>query len=77
MRELVQHRNDPRLICLYAADKDATGVNMNDSAFKAQYCIKPDDSSHLNVAGMNMVLPYMEQFIATEYAKFKGVTLDN
>ena len=50
---------------------------MNDANFRAQYCIKPDDASHLNVAGMNMVLPYMEQFIATEYAKFKGVTLDN
>ena len=61
-----------RIVCLYAADPNTIGVNMNDSAFRAKYCIKPDDVSHLNLDGMKMVLPFMEQFIASEYAKFKG-----
>ena len=77
MRTLAEHRNDPRIVCLYAADPNATGVNMNDANFRAQYCTKPDDVSHLNVEGMKMILPYMEQFIATELAKFKGLTLDS
>jgi len=74
MRDLANHRNDPRIVCLYAADTELTGVNMNDAKFRAKYCIKPDDVSHLNDEGMNMVLPQMEKFIAAEYAKFKGVS---
>ena len=72
MRKLAEHRNDKRIICLYAADPNTIGVNMNDANFRKQYCIKPDDVSHLNLEGMKYVLPYMEQFIATEFAKFKG-----
>jgi hypothetical protein len=72
MRSLAEHRNDKRIVCLYAADPNTIGVNMNDSAFRAKYCIKPDDVSHLNLEGMKYVLTYMEQFIASEYAKFKG-----
>ncbi len=73
MRSLAEHRNDKRIVCLYAADPETTGVNMDDARFRAKYCIKADDVSHLNDEGMNMVLTQMEQFIATEYAKFKGV----
>ena len=72
MRKLAQHRNDKRIVCLYAADPSLVGVDMNDASFRAKYCIKPDDVSHLNLDGMKMVLPFMEQFIASEYAKFKG-----
>lgn len=72
MRKLAEYRNDPRIVCLYAADPDTIGVNMNDSNFRAKYCIKPEDVSHLNAEGMKMVLPNMEQFIAAEFAKFKG-----
>ncbi len=72
MRSLAEHRNDKRIVCLYAADPDTIGVDMNDASFRAKYCIKPDDVSHLNAEGMKMVLPVMEQFIAAEYAKFKG-----
>jgi hypothetical protein len=72
MRDLAAHRNDPRIVCLYAADPSTIGVNMNDAAFRKQYCIAENDVSHLNAEGMNYVLPFMEQFIATEFAKFKG-----
>lgn len=72
MRSLAEHRNDKRIVCLYAADPNTIGVNMNDANFRKQYCIKPDDVSHLNLDGMKYVLTFMEQFIASEYAKFKG-----
>ena len=73
MRSLAEYRNDPRIVCLYAADPNTIGVNMNDASFRAKYCIEPNDVSHLNLEGMKYVLTYMEQFIAKEYAKFKGV----
>ncbi len=72
MRSLAEYRNDPRIVCLYAADPNTIGVNMNDGNFRQQYCIAANDVSHLNLDGMKYVLPFMEQFIAAEYAKFKG-----
>mgnify|MGYP003299386563 CR=1 FL=1 len=72
MRKLAEHRNDKRIVCLYAADPSLVGVDMNNASFRAKYCIKDTDVSHLNLDGMKMVLPFMEQFIASEYAKFKG-----
>ena len=72
MRSLAEYRNDPRIVCLYAADPNTIGVNMNDASFRAKYCIAENDVSHLNLDGMKYVLTYMEQFIASEYAKFKG-----
>ncbi|MBQ8259914.1 MAG: SGNH/GDSL hydrolase family protein [Clostridia bacterium] len=72
MRSLAEHRNDKRIVCLYAADPSLVGVDMNNASFRAKYCIKDTDVSHLNLDGMKMVLPFMEQFIASEYAKFKG-----
>ncbi len=72
MRSLAEHRNDKRIVCLYAADPNLVGVDMNDASFRAKYCIKDTDVSHLNLDGMKMVLPFMEQFIVAEYAKFKG-----
>lgn len=72
MRTLAEYRNDERIVCLYAADPDTVEVDMTDASFRAKYCIEPNDVSHLNAEGMKMVLPVMEQFIAAEYAKFKG-----
>ena len=72
MRSLAEYRNDERIVCLYAADPNTIGVNMNDASFRAKYCIAENDVSHLNLDGMKYVLTYMEQFIAAEYAKFKG-----
>lgn len=70
MRDLAEYRNDPRIVCLYAADPALVGVNMNDASFRAKYCIEPNDVSHLNAEGMKMVLTQMEQIIAAEYSKF-------
>ena len=72
MRSIAEHRNDPRIVCLYAADSANVGVDMNNASFRSKYCIAANDVSHLNLDGMKLVLPYMEQFIASEYAKFKG-----
>ncbi len=72
MRSLAEYRNDKRIVCLYAADPNTIGVNMNDANFRKKYCIEPNDVSHLNLEGMKYVLTYMEQFIASEYTKFKG-----
>ena len=70
MRDIAEYRNDPRIVCLYAADPDLTGVDMDDAKFRAKYCIKPDDVSHLNDEGMNLVLPNMEKFIAEAYINY-------
>ena len=72
MRDLAEYRNDKRIVCLYAADPNTIGVNMNDASFRKKYCVAENDVSHLNAEGMMYVLPFMEQFIAAEFAKFKG-----
>ena len=72
MRDLAEYRNDKRIVCLYAADPEIVGLDMDDARFRAKYCIAANDVSHLNAEGMKYVLPFMEQFIATEFAKFKG-----
>ena len=76
LRELAEYRNDPRVICLYAADKNATGVDMDSAAFRAKYCCTSSDVSHLNGAGMEMIQPYMEKFLAEALAEYKGLTVD-
>ena len=76
LRDIAEYRNDPRVICLYAADPRATGVNMDDSSFRAKYCVASNDVSHLNGAGMKMIQPYMEKFIAEALANYKGLTVD-
>ncbi len=70
MKDIAEYRNDPRIVCLYAADPELTGVDMDNPKFRIKYCIKPDDVSHLNDEGMNMVLPKMEKFIAEAYINY-------
>ncbi len=57
-----------------AMDQKATGVYMTDASFRAQYCMKPNDISHLNVYGMMKVMPVFEKWIADEYSKFMNGT---
>lgn len=71
LRNLAEHRNNHRIVCLYAADKDATGVNMDDKSFRNTYTIDAD-TSHLNLKGMMMVQPYMEKFIADALTAFRA-----
>ena len=53
-----------------ATDETLTGVHMNDASFRAKYCASADDVSHLNKAGMQLVLPAFEKFIGEQYAEF-------
>lgn len=52
------------LPCFDASDPSVSGVDMTDESFRATYCMKPNDVSHLNEAGMKLVLPRFESFIA-------------
>lgn len=58
--------------CFHAANQSLSGVYMDQSGFRSTYCIKPTDVSHLNAAGMKLVLPKFEKFIAEEAEKFFG-----
>ena len=77
MKELAEYYNDPRVVCMYAADAEYTGVDMADARFRAQYCQTSTDVSHLNADGMYLVAPKFDQWLAEAYAKFKGATLTN
>lgn len=67
MKAVCKARN---VICFDATDQALTGVYMNRESFRSQYCIRPSDVSHLNAAGMKLVLPVFEKFIGEEYRKF-------
>lgn len=67
MREVCEERG---VVCFYAADIEATGVDMNNATFRSTYCMGPNDVSHLNGAGHKMVFPKFEDFIANAYAEF-------
>ncbi|MGM9643296.1 MAG: SGNH/GDSL hydrolase family protein [Eubacteriales bacterium] len=58
------------IVCFDASDQKLTGVYMNDPNFRAEYCLSASDVSHLNAAGMALVEPVFEKFIAEEYEKF-------
>ena len=53
-----------------ACDPQISGIDMRNSSFKAQYCIKPTDVSHLNFEGMKIAMPNFEKIIAQYYADF-------
>lgn len=77
MKKLAEHYKTDRIVCLYAADTEWTGINMSDADCRTKYCLNPTDVSHLNANGMYMVEPKFEQFIAEKYAKYKGLSLVN
>ena len=77
MKELAEYYNDPRIVCMYAADAEYTGVDMADARFRSQYCQTASDVSHLNADGMYLVAPKFDQWLAEAYAKYKGATLTN
>ncbi len=58
--------------CVNAMESDRTGVRMTDPAFRAAYCMKPGDVSHLNAAGMRLVLPVFERAAAEALAGAAG-----
>ena len=50
--------------CFKAYDPDVSGVDMRNAEFRAVYCLSPGDISHLNFAGMKLVTPKYEAFLA-------------
>ena len=52
-------------------DKSVSGVDMRNDLFRATYCLKPTDISHLNLEGMKLVMPKFEAFIAEIIQKDK------
>lgn len=70
LRSIAEERKDYHIVCLYAADPALTGIDMDDNACRAKYCIAPSDLSHLNEEGMDMVFPKMEKFIAEAYTVY-------
>lgn len=74
MIELCENRN---IAYINAADPDVVGVDMTDASFRAKYSIKPDDVSHLNMYGMQLVLPCFEKLIAEIYYEYIGVAFPN
>ncbi len=56
--------------CFNAADKQASGVDMDSANFRQTYSQKASDVSHLNTAGMILVEPKFEKYIAECYKTF-------
>ena len=59
---------DMNVPCINAMDQAYTGVKMTDATFRSKYCMKANDISHLNEAGMKLVFPVFEKAIADFYA---------
>ena len=57
--------------CFNAMDEKTTGVYMNSSNFRSTYCCGPNDPSHLNLKGMQKVMPAFEKFLAEQWSQFK------
>ena len=55
-----------------ACDPEVSGVDMTKESFRLKYCNKSSDVSHLNVAGMKYVMPYLEKALAACYTDFLG-----
>ena len=58
------------VFCFRAYDPEVSGVDMRDETFRARYCLNEDDISHLNLAGMKLVMPVYEAFLADAYAEW-------
>lgn len=74
MKQLVEYRNDPSIVCLYAADKNFSKIDAGDASIRAKYFIAGNDVSHMNVDGMSLVEPIFEEWIAKAYASYLGVS---
>ncbi len=77
MKALAESYNTDRIVCLYAADTEWTGIDMSDAKCRQKYCLTASDVSHLNANGMYMIAPKFEAWIAEKYATFKQLSLVN
>ena len=55
---------------LDASNPATIGVDMTSESFRTKYCVASTDISHLNAAGMKLVMPNFEKMIAEFYADF-------
>ena len=62
--------NDQGVYFIEACNPSVSGVDMTNELFRAKYCIKESDISHLNEAGMKLVMPYFEKALAACYTDF-------
>ncbi len=53
-----------------ACDPAVSGIDMKSYSFRAQYCMNPDDISHLNAEGMKIALSHFEKLLAEYYRDF-------
>ena len=53
-----------------ACDPEVSGINMKSTTFRAQYCMNPDDISHLDAAGMKIAMEHFEKILAEYYQDF-------
>lgn len=53
-----------------ACDPDVSGIDMKNEAFRAKYCIKSSDISHLNAAGMKIALKHFAPILERYYTDF-------
>ena len=53
-----------------AYDPKVSGIDMSDESFRATYCLKQSDISHLNLEGMKIAMTHFEKLIAEYYQDF-------
>ena len=53
-----------------SSNVEVMGVDMRNAAFRIKYCKNENDVSHLNAAGMKLVFPKFESYLADFYEDF-------
>ena len=53
-----------------ACDPDVSGIDMKNESFRAKYCIKSSDISHLNADGMKIALEHFAPILERYYTDF-------
>ena len=53
-----------------AYDPKVSGIDMSDESFRATYCLKQSDISHLNLEGMKIAMTHFEKILAEYYQDF-------
>ncbi len=67
MREVAKAQD---VFYIRACDPTVSGVNMQDPSFRAQYCMKSTDVSHLNAEGMKIAMAHFEKILSEYYQIF-------
>ncbi|MBQ8415949.1 MAG: SGNH/GDSL hydrolase family protein [Clostridia bacterium] len=57
------YAGNDRVVLIDAGDPNLTGVYMADAAWRAQYAYAPDDTAHLNQAGMELMANSMDNLL--------------